>query len=120
MKKITLPFLLALSVTGCVTPGGMSGMGNYGIDAQKMDAAQIKEAVALLKAGKEKDSQGTCYRIPTPWGPAVMVDGSTDTAGRLRGKLTMTADCTMTIEHDSTPPAAPGTTVTTTTTVPAK
>lgn len=103
---IVIAIAVAVMLMGCVAPGSLQGMTTFGVNAQEMSAEQIKEAVSLLRAGKEKDSNVVCYRIPTPWGVATVVEGNANTAGRMRGKLTMSAECNMTVEHDSQPPPA--------------
>ena len=93
-------FILA----GCQNLGpAFEADGGLGINAQKMQADQIKATVDLIKANKEKDQSARCVRVPTPYGVAIIIEVNSDTAGKMRGKMQMLPDCTVTVENDSMP-----------------
>lgn len=98
----TLAFAL-LFIAGCAFPGSFESSGGMGIDAAKMSAEQIKASAGLISSNREKDTGMRCVRVPTPYGVGTVVEVNMDTAGRMRGKATMSPDCTITVEHDSTP-----------------
>lgn len=103
--KTLIVILAALMLSGCMTPGGMGNISTLGIDAQKMTAEQIQQAVQLLKAGQEKDASARCLMIPTPLGMARMIEISSNTAGRITGETIMEPDCKTTVKHNSIPAA---------------
>lgn len=108
MKRLIAVLVLStVALAGCAGLGGFESSGGLGIDAQKMSADQIKQSVGLISANKEKDTGMRCVRVPTPYGVGTVVELNMDTAGRMKGKATVSPDCTMTVESDSSvPPGA--------------
>lgn len=90
--KTLITICAALALTACATAPA---------DPSKLSAEQLRALAS------DRSAVASCAATMTPWGPIRTTLVQLDRATIPAGKVSVAADCTVTIESEAAPPRAP-------------